>query len=775
MNNKFLENTLNKAIRFLKTDYGVILLYLVLILIFFNGIFVGKLPGPFEFLNIWKPWHNPEIKGQGNYILSDQVDGFFTTFKYLRDSILNGEIPFWDSTKSFGKPFLTIFFFMQFHPINLIGLILPTQYMWPCTTTLKVLLAGFYTFKILKQYNNSLSISIFGGIAYMFSLYLIVWIGSPIGLTAATIPFFVFGVIQFLEKGPNPRTKITLMISTISLILSGFPSIAFYAILIMGVYTLVNQKLQIFNKKSLSLLFGMILSFGTLIATLYYSQQFLTITGLDYRENKGLIFLPIKQFIQIAFPKIVGDYYEVAKNGFGNFNETTNYFSIFLLALTILNIVLLIWKSYRKRNSIVFWTGIQLWSVSMIYGFLNIQKVFSNLPIFSTNPSTRLQGIFVLSSIIIGCTSLDYIIKRAQDNSVFKKNISIVLTISITSAIVANRLHRYIDPIQTLKTTTHFFDQIIFLIICLSIFILIINSTQKQLQNILIFVLSVISFMNLYRLGHNYNSSYTIDSFYPETKIVTFLKENLTEGERIMPIGRNLLQNTNSYYGINSILSHAIKTQTQKDLLQKLNPDDTQMSNQATMSFLKPVSLININDVVDEYNIKYIIADESVREKLEIDNNEFKIVLKTQGLIVVENVNKNIISESCPLDCNDDTICNYYNHNNKIRFNTNLCNENTVRIPVWNYPGWDIEIKSSDSIIKPTTESEFIELTVPSGIQSIELRYVPDKLVSLLIVNFFFIIISIIYIFPKDIGSFIERQYLRKRLSVYIENKHPTT
>ncbi len=571
-----------------RKDLKVLLFFAFIIFVFYSPIIVqGRLPGPFEYLNIWRPWHNPEQQGFGNYILSDEADHFMPNYSYLKMQLSNTNIPFWNTDIDFGTPFFNLLFVGHLYPPVALSLFFPIEYQWLISTSLRFLLTGYFIYKLLLKYKMESSISIFGGLVSMLCLYSVVWTGSTSSYPYSAAPLFFYSLTVFAEESSR-KTRVILAISFINLILSGFPSIIFYIVFIGVFYGVFMFREKILKFQGMQVYAFGILSVMVCIIPLFYTAQFLLNANLEYRGGKGLTFIPKRQIIQMGFPLAFGNYSEFGSQELRNFNESTNYFSIVFLFFSGVNYLYLLFKrDYRNNSTILFWSVVQIWSIMMVYGLFDILNVFSKLPVFDNNPSTRLNIMIVLSSIVVGAFAIQKTIFQPSPD-IYIEKVGLIFGSIALVFVFKGLINFYLSKYDMEISAIHIATQLFILAITLMLVFNALVEPSLLRKNIFIVIISLVTFANLYEIGGNYASSYSLATFYPRTEIIQYLTSNLDKGAKVITIGRNLIPHMGLFYGVGSVQSHWWSTSSQEELLRGFDPDYKMLAH--TQDFFDSIS-----------------------------------------------------------------------------------------------------------------------------------------------------------------------------------------
>ena len=116
-------------------------------------------------------------------------------------SFKKGEIPFWTPYNFSGNPLMANFQSAVFYPLNAIFFSFPFLSAWTIFITLSPLLSGLFTYFFLRSRNLSTVASLFGGVVFAFSSYMVVWLEwGNITHTLLWLPLALFFTEKYRTK-----------------------------------------------------------------------------------------------------------------------------------------------------------------------------------------------------------------------------------------------------------------------------------------------------------------------------------------------------------------------------------------------------------------------------------------------------------------------------------------------------------------------------------------------------------------------------------------------
>lgn len=164
-------------------EFGlVVLFFLVLTSIFSYKIFLGYIPLPTDLIvGAYHPWYGRTYEGYPlgvpvkNPKLSDAVSIFYPLKALAVDNIKSGELPLWNPYMFAGYPLFANVQLGLLFPTMIFYLFLPTPIGWTLQTLSQPFLAGIFMYLLLRHLKLNTLPSIFGGIAYGFGGFTILW------------------------------------------------------------------------------------------------------------------------------------------------------------------------------------------------------------------------------------------------------------------------------------------------------------------------------------------------------------------------------------------------------------------------------------------------------------------------------------------------------------------------------------------------------------------------------------------------------------------------
>ncbi|HEX4961070.1 MAG TPA: YfhO family protein [Thermoanaerobaculia bacterium] len=194
----------------------------VLVILFGPALFLGKVLFPADIL----PWvRTPEemrAPPEGNPLQLDLITQIVPLQAEVRRALADGRWPAWNADVGAGMPLLADPQAQAFQPLVAAALLLPLWQALTVTAGLKVLLAGLFTFLLLRRQGLSEGAALFGGLAYGLSGFVLLWLNWPLATPAALLPVMLYALVMTDERGKR-RDFALLAAALFTLLTAGHP------------------------------------------------------------------------------------------------------------------------------------------------------------------------------------------------------------------------------------------------------------------------------------------------------------------------------------------------------------------------------------------------------------------------------------------------------------------------------------------------------------------------------------------------------------------------
>lgn len=504
---------------------GILLLviFFIITLIFFYPILRGEIPFPGDLLVSSTPYNTVGSipnKAQGTDVIQESLP-----WKSLViDSFKNGHIPFWTPYNFSGNPLLANFQSAVFDPINIVFL-LPFSFAWTVSIFLGPFLAGIFTFLFLREIKVGKIASIFGGIAFSFSSYMVVWIEyGNITHTYLWLPLALFFTQRLITK-LSIKNFVFLLGSLLFSLAGGYIQGYFYLTMLVFCYylfsawkskTIVSRKTGIFFLMLISPGFLFLFQLLPTIAMFQDSSR----GGYPLSEIQKLL-NPIWYTVTTILPNFFG--HPASRNHWfsGTYIERVSYFGIipFVFAIAAL-------FSWKKKQEILFFGVILFVTFFLATDFIFNRYIYLlPIPVISTTVPTRILGIFGFCGSILASFGVDFFLKRQQKRQlifVLSSVFAFVAFCGVFSVLAPKVVHAewtmFVGTIQ---------KSVFYAVVFLGFLAVAITLQFKKIlaPNIIATFLIFATIADLFYLFQKITPFAPEAFFYPQTPIITYMQK----------------------------------------------------------------------------------------------------------------------------------------------------------------------------------------------------------------------------------------------------------
>ena len=176
-----------------------------------------------------------------NNALSDVYAQFIPWNAALRAAVHRGEWPLWNPYELCGSPLAGAVQSAPYHPVTLLGLLLPLAGGLTFTAAMTYLLAALSMFLFLRALDLGELPSFFGAAAWAFSTYVVSFILTAHGLSIAIAPLVFLGG-RLIARTPSMRSAAVLTLALVLLTLAGHPETDLHVVSMAAAYTLFELR-----------------------------------------------------------------------------------------------------------------------------------------------------------------------------------------------------------------------------------------------------------------------------------------------------------------------------------------------------------------------------------------------------------------------------------------------------------------------------------------------------------------------------------------------------
>ena len=380
-------------------------------------------------VSAYTPWKYESIPGYPNGppnkpIGFDNIRQFFPNRKLLQQEFSKGIIPLWNPYIYSGTPFMASFDTAVWYPFSWIAAILPSIEGWNFLVIIQPFLSLFFMYLFLRSMKFSFPVSVFGGFAYAYSGWMVVYWQEILVLEHSILwlPLALYASNRIWE-GHDDRIGFTLLILSLTFsVFGGFMQMSIYVYLFVvfwNIYCSYVKKRKKFHRESrrkiiLALVISLLLASIQLIPSI--EAFFLSPRGLgDGRKIFEDFLLPIQHLITLLVPDFWGN-----PGAYNYFGGKGFYFEKMIYIGIIPLIFLLYGMTGRIKGTLIFWKIAVIVTLSMGFSFpTSWLPYYLRIPVLSNSYPTRIFSLYLFSAIVLMCAGLKAYFQKVDRKKIF--------------------------------------------------------------------------------------------------------------------------------------------------------------------------------------------------------------------------------------------------------------------------------------------------------------------------------------------------------------------
>ena len=548
--------TENKLIQM--TDILAIILLGILALFLISPALIDSntILGPADSLNQWQPYQSVNPANgtpQKNYLLADQILQFIPWKIYTQHWMSQGIVPLWNHHQYTGAPFLGNSQSSIFYPINLLTLFFNIHWNLLLSAFLKLWIAGMGMYLFLRKIKLESSSSFFGGLAFMFSGFNILWLGHPHTNVYIWLPWLLLATENLFNHSTQRNLGFLGLVIGFSL-LGGHPETEFLVLLVWGIYSLYrlfisnsedtksNQILYLLGALLLGLAIASIQwlpSMEYILNSSAYQQRLTGIPSQDYQAKRAIL--------TWLFPNLFGN---PVTNNFWvkdelfyqfNYNEAvSNYIGVISILLAGVGFL------YRDKWPYSrFFIGLGLFAAVITYRVPILGPALAKIPPISLIHPKRIIIIMSFALIVLAAQGMNTLLNpsmKKEESKPLRLWAYVFWIIGIFLALIGLNHHNF--SLLLVKKGFQSISQYplqaygpiviealrwgnLFLILSLiAISITIFTAWNRQVKA---FLILVVLGADLISFGWNYNPVVPAKYLFPDNPVATELKKDTTQ------------------------------------------------------------------------------------------------------------------------------------------------------------------------------------------------------------------------------------------------------
>lgn len=635
---KKYSSRMHLVMSFVRKTWPFLIITLAVFIFFWKTFLKGLFPIPADFIvGAYYPWLDYKwgyevgvpIK---NPLLSDVVSVIYPLKSYAADLLNAGRLPLWNPFMFGGYPLFANLQLGILSPTIIFYFFTPKIWAWTIQIIFQPLLAGLFTYLLLKNYGLEKLASAFGGLFYAFGAFSVIWLEwNAHSLVAAFIPLIILLTNKFIKTG-RLLWGVLLAISLCFQIFSGYPQLVLFTLMALAVLMFFHRK-ELTRTKLLGLTVFIIA--GVLLSAI------LTFPGLELVLNSQrsyevldseLIFLPWQNLITFLAPDYFGNPATGNYFGVGNYTLNAGYSGIIVLILALIG-GLRFWKKKEVKFFVFLFLLTLLSSLPT-----PLAKFLFNLPGFSAASNTRVLVLANLALATLAGFGISSLLKR--EKVINLKVIFLPLAVLLlTLAWTANFGQRPSISLRNLVLP-------IVLVSTLVILILIREKLYKAkiLNSLLVVIICLVAVAELFRYGWKYTPFSAAELVFPNTPVLTFFsgeeKPFRVSPGNVIPMNMWVPYNLESISGYDA--AYPLWWARLHSVIDSNNPDNLAVSRYAPFEQYE-------SPWFDLLNNKYLLVFNPIKPSDDAStyalfnktekNQKFEQVFQDKSVIIYENKN----------------------------------------------------------------------------------------------------------------------------------------
>lgn len=221
------------------TRMAAIVILLLPLLFTGRALSTGGVYGPVDLAYTAEPLasiaSSVQVGAVSNPGISDVYTEFMPWNDALRRAIARREWPLWNPYELCGAPLAGAAQSAPYHPITLIGLLVPLRQYFAFAAAMALMSAALTAFLFFREFVASETAALFGAAAWMCSSHLLFFAGTALILAVSITPLVLLGARRIVRE-PGGRSTAILTTALLLILLAGHPESALHVVSFAIVY-----------------------------------------------------------------------------------------------------------------------------------------------------------------------------------------------------------------------------------------------------------------------------------------------------------------------------------------------------------------------------------------------------------------------------------------------------------------------------------------------------------------------------------------------------------
>lgn len=535
---------------------------------FYQTVLYKKLPVPSDTLiGLYHPWRDayaesyPRGVPYKNFLITDPVRQQIPWKKVVVDAWKRGDVPRNNPYAFAGIPIDANIQAQPFYPLNIVFLFLPFPIAWTALIIAQPLLAAAFFYIYARSLRLRRIAAMIGAVSWGFGGFSIAWLTWGTVMHAALwLPMILRSIDAVLCTDPTHRRLLfrwTLVLSVCGAltILGGHMQVALYMLLLSAWYALWRIR-TVHRGKAINAAIPWLLyaAAGAIALTSVQWLPFIRLVmdsarvGAQDSWRTAGWFLPWQHVIQFVAPDFFGNPATMNYWGVWNYGEFIGYVGIIPLVFALSSGV---FSGFAR----FFWGALFFGMFWMLPHPISMLPYLLKIPIISVLQPTRLMSIVGFSLSLLGSIGIDQWLSGKRRVHRALTGVTLGVSVLWAGAILGSFVGSSAEIQANFRVAARNLGVPTILIALLWVWFAVGAFLGKRpfARPLLLVALLVIVIADAYRFGWKFTPFTPASYFFPETTIITFLK-NSEKPFRVMSLDDRILPpNVGAYYGIETI------------------------------------------------------------------------------------------------------------------------------------------------------------------------------------------------------------------------------
>jgi hypothetical protein len=337
---------------------------------------------------------------------------------FVRERLLDGQLPLWTASLNGGQPFLAAYQAAVFSPLTWTALLVPLPQATVVIAVLRLLVGGIGLFVFVRGLGLSRAAAFLAGTAFLLNPFSVIWLEHPPGGVPPWLPWMLHAGTRAAEGrrfGPA-----SLAVATALVLLGGHPHTGLFCAAFgaaWGIAAAASTAGRAMRARRVAAVVAA-LALGTAVAAIqilpFVEYLFLS-RGYAWRQFAGLnpLAAPASTLTTALVPRFLGEHYADTYAGPLNYLEQTMYAGIPVLILAAVGAIAAVTAPRRDWRAL-FFVATGVLATLAVYGAPGVLQIISALPLVRGATLTRIPIVAITSAIVVAAFGIEALAARAS-------------------------------------------------------------------------------------------------------------------------------------------------------------------------------------------------------------------------------------------------------------------------------------------------------------------------------------------------------------------------